>query len=122
MLFSICCSDVTAEGSQPGDLVHLDGSTAPASYPTVVKLDEWRKVVPGLVVAAGGKVRGGSMIQCGGPHCWSCGHSLLQDMCWARQGLRSAVGVSRREHASASHTGCIKSFTFATIWQVTMEH
>lgn len=43
------------EGSQPGDLVHLDGSTAPAAYPKVLKLDEWRKVVPGLVVAKGGK-------------------------------------------------------------------
>jgi hypothetical protein len=37
--------------------VHLDGATAPSSYPKVLKLDEWRKVVPGLVVAAGGKVR-----------------------------------------------------------------
>jgi hypothetical protein len=47
---------VAAEGSQPGDLVHLDGCSPPASYPKVLKLDEWRKVVPGLVVAAGGKV------------------------------------------------------------------
>lgn len=46
-----------AEGSQPGDLIHLDGAIPPEAYPKVLKLDEWKKVVPGLVVTAGGKVR-----------------------------------------------------------------
>jgi hypothetical protein len=40
----------------PGDLVHLDGVMPPASYPKVLKLDDWKQVVPGLVVK-GGKVR-----------------------------------------------------------------
>lgn len=40
----------------PGDLVHLDGVMPAASYPKVLKLDDWKQVVPGLVVK-GGKVR-----------------------------------------------------------------
>jgi hypothetical protein len=45
-----------ADGSQPGDLVHLDGAMPPTQYPKVIKSDDWKKIVPGLVVAAGGKV------------------------------------------------------------------
>ena len=35
--------DMLAEGSQPGDPVHLDGAS-PVANPKVLKLDEWRKV------------------------------------------------------------------------------
>jgi hypothetical protein len=34
-------------------VVHLDGASPPAAYPKVLKLDEWRAVVPGLVVRGG---------------------------------------------------------------------
>lgn len=37
----------------PGDLVHLDGVSPPAAYPKVLKTDDWRQVVPGLVVRGG---------------------------------------------------------------------
>lgn len=37
----------------PGDLVHLDGVMPPESFPKVLKLDEWKQVVPGLVVQGG---------------------------------------------------------------------
>eukprot|EP00878_Enallax_costatus_P035717 GHUV01039923.1.p3 GENE.GHUV01039923.1~~GHUV01039923.1.p3 ORF type:complete len:114 (+),score=20.31 GHUV01039923.1:350-691(+) len=47
---------IPPEGSQPGDLIHLDGVTPPETYPKVMKPDVWRKVVPGLTVQ-GGKVR-----------------------------------------------------------------
>lgn len=48
----LCLLDAT-EGSAPGDLVHLDGSCTPASHPKVLKSDDWKKVVPGLVVQRG---------------------------------------------------------------------
>lgn len=48
----LCFLDAT-EGSAPGDLVHLDGSCTPASHPKVLKSDDWKKVVPGLVVQRG---------------------------------------------------------------------
>jgi len=38
-------------------VIHLDGVIPPAQYPKVIKSDEWKKVVPGLVVASGSKVR-----------------------------------------------------------------
>jgi hypothetical protein len=47
-----------AVNASPGDLVHLDGIMPPASYPKVLKLDEWKQVVPGLLVK-GGKVSHG---------------------------------------------------------------
>lgn len=61
---------IPPEGSQPGDLIHLDGSIPPDSYPKVLKPDVWRKVVPGLTVqggkvGAGGTVQQGSRAVCG---------------------------------------------------------
>lgn len=51
-----CCCCPLAVNACPGDLVHLDGVMPPAAYPKVLKTDDWRQVVPGLVVR-GGKVR-----------------------------------------------------------------
>jgi hypothetical protein len=50
---SVSFSPGESEGARPGDLVHLDGSCPPATYPKVLKLDDWRKVVSGLVVRGG---------------------------------------------------------------------
>ncbi|KIZ05494.1 methionyl-tRNA synthetase [Monoraphidium neglectum] len=52
---------VPPEGSQPGDPVHLDGAS-PVANPKVLKLDEWRKVSPGLVVAGGHATYGGTAL------------------------------------------------------------
>lgn len=43
-------------GSQPGDLVHLDGAAAPAADapPAVLKPDAWKKLAPALSVQGGG--------------------------------------------------------------------
>ncbi|GBG00419.1 hypothetical protein Rsub_13181 [Raphidocelis subcapitata] len=55
---------VPPEGSQPGDPVHLDGC-APAANPKVLKLDEWRRVSPGLAVAGGRATYGGTPLMTG---------------------------------------------------------
>ncbi|KAI8470036.1 MAG: hypothetical protein J3K34DRAFT_267740 [Monoraphidium minutum] len=50
---------IPPEGSQPGDPVHLDGSS-PVANPPVLKPDAWRKVSPGLAVAGGRAAYGGT--------------------------------------------------------------
>lgn len=42
--------------------MHLDGIMPPASYPKVLKLDDWKQVVPGLMVK-GGKVGCSTAVQ-----------------------------------------------------------
>lgn len=36
-------------------MVHLDGVPPPDCFPKVLKLDDWKKVAPGLVVGAGNR-------------------------------------------------------------------
>lgn len=47
------CTCLHPVNACPGDVVHLDGISPPATYPKVLKLDEWKQVVPGLVVRSG---------------------------------------------------------------------
>ena len=50
-LRKLCLS--TAEGSEAGDVVYLEGSSPAVEYPKVLKSDPWKKIVAALSVQCG---------------------------------------------------------------------